>query len=113
MDRGVGAAARLPESDREELAIQALARSEPVSDLAARHGVSRKFVYAQTHKARIALDDAFLSATAEDEVLFELTVTAQAQREPEIQPDRVADKFRRIAIAGIDRVSTRRHPAQI
>src|SRR5208282_1509666 len=75
MDRSVGAAARLPESDREELAIQALARSEPVSDLAARHGVSRKFVYAQTHKARIALDDAFLSATAEDEVLFELTVT--------------------------------------
>jgi hypothetical protein len=75
MDRSVGAAARLPECDREELAIQALARSEPVSDLAARHGVSRKFVYAQTHKARIALDDAFLSATAEDEVLFELTVT--------------------------------------
>src|SRR5271165_6285920 len=75
MDRSVGAAARLPESDREELAIQALARSEPVSDLAARHGVSRKFVYAQTHKARIALDDAFSSATAEDEVLFELTVT--------------------------------------
>ena len=40
-----------------------------------RHGVSRKFVYAQAHKARVALDDAFLSATAEDEVLFELTVT--------------------------------------
>ncbi|HEY4973835.1 MAG TPA: hypothetical protein VII41_09520, partial [Steroidobacteraceae bacterium] len=75
MDRSVGAAARLREGDREELAIQALARSEPVSDLAARHGVSRKFVYAQTHKARIALDDAFSSATAEDEVLFELTVT--------------------------------------
>ena len=45
MDRGVGAAARLPEGDRKELAIQALARSEAVSDLAARHGVSRKFVY--------------------------------------------------------------------
>jgi hypothetical protein len=74
MNRSVGAAARLPESDRQELAIQALARSEKVSDLAARHGVSRKFVYAQTHKARIALDGAFLSATAEDEVLFELVV---------------------------------------
>ena len=45
MDRGVGAAARLPEGDRKELAIQALARSEAVSDLATRHGVSRKFVY--------------------------------------------------------------------
>jgi hypothetical protein len=70
MDRSVGAAAGLPESDRQELAIQALARSQPVSDLAARHGVSRKFVYAQTHKARIALDDAFSSATAEDGVLL-------------------------------------------
>jgi transposase-like protein len=42
MDRSVGAAARLPESDREKLAILALARSETVSDLAAQHGVSRK-----------------------------------------------------------------------
>ncbi len=51
MDRGVGAAARLlPGSDRKDLAIQALAGSETVSDLAARHGVSRKFVYQQTRK---------------------------------------------------------------
>jgi len=75
MDRDDGAAARLPQRDREALAIRALARSEPVSDLAVRHGVSRKFVYAQKHKARIALDDAFSSATAEDDVLFELVVT--------------------------------------
>src|SRR5919107_4427865 len=75
MDRGVGAAARLPESDRKDLAIQALAGSETVSDLAARHGVSRKFVYQQTHKARAALDDAFSSATPDEEALFELAVT--------------------------------------
>src|SRR5271157_4393569 len=75
MDRCVGAAAPLPESDRKDLAIQALARSATISDLAARHGVSRKFVYQQTHKACAALDDAFLSAAPEDEVLFELTVT--------------------------------------
>ena len=31
MDRGVAAAARLPEGDRKEVAIQALARSEAVS----------------------------------------------------------------------------------
>jgi len=43
--------------------------------LAARHGVSRKFVYQQTHKAVAALDDAFLSATPDDEVLFEVAVT--------------------------------------
>src|SRR4051812_31301538 len=72
MDRGVGAAARLlPGSDRKDLAIQALAGSETVCDLAARHGVSRKFVYRQTHKARAALDDAFSPAVRDDEVLFE------------------------------------------
>ena len=51
MDRCVGAAARLPGSGRKDLAIQALVQSATVSDLAARHGVSRKFVYQQTHKA--------------------------------------------------------------
>ncbi len=75
MDRCVGAAARLPENDRKDLAIQALARSETVSDLAARHGVSRKFVYQQTHKAGAALNDAFSPATPDHEVLFELAVT--------------------------------------
>ncbi len=75
MDRCVGAAARLPESDCKNLAIQALARSATVSDLAARHGGSRKFVYQQTHKARAALEDAFSSAVRDDEVLFELVVT--------------------------------------
>src|SRR4051794_35996383 len=76
MDRGVAAAVRpLPESDRKDLAIQALAGSQTVCDLAARHGVSRKFVYQQRHKARAALDDAFSSATPDDEVLFELAVT--------------------------------------
>ena len=76
MDRGVGAAVRpLSESDRKDLAIQALAGSETVSDLAARHGMSRKFVYQQTHKARAALDDAFSPATPDEAVLFELAVT--------------------------------------
>src|SRR5215211_5833652 len=75
MDRCVGAAARLPRSDRKDLAIQALAGSETVGDLAARHGVSRKFVYRQAHKASAALDEAFSSATPDEEVLFELAVT--------------------------------------
>jgi len=75
MDRGVGAAARLPGSDRKELAVQALAGSETVSDLAARHGVSRKFIYQQTHKARTVLDDAFSPAMPDGAVLFELAVT--------------------------------------
>src|SRR3954454_5443786 len=81
MDRGVGAAARLPESDRKNLAIQVLAQSETVSDLAARHGVSRKFVYQQTHKARGALDDAFSPAVPDSTVLFELTVIKACLRQ--------------------------------
>ena len=75
MDQCVGVAARLSESERENLAVLALARSATVSDLAARHGVSRKFVYQQTHKAQAALDDAFTTTTRDDTVLFELTVT--------------------------------------
>ena len=75
MDRCAGAAARLPGSDRKDLAIQALAQSATVSDLAARHGVSRKFVYQQTHKAGAALDDAFSPVAPDDKVLFELAVT--------------------------------------
>ncbi len=75
MDRCVGAAARLPESDRRDLAVQVLAQSATVSDLAAQHRVSRKFVYRQTHKAVAALDDAFLSAAPDHEVLFEVAVT--------------------------------------
>ena len=69
MSRRVGVAAMLPESDRKDLAIRALARSATISDLSARHGVSRKFVYQQAHKAGAALDDAFSPETPEDEVL--------------------------------------------
>jgi hypothetical protein len=58
MERSVAAAVRLPESDRRDLAIQALAGSETVSDLAARHGVSRKFIYEQTGKAHAVLNNA-------------------------------------------------------
>ena len=74
MTRCVGVASRLPESDRKELAIQALAGSETVSNLAARHGVSRKFVYQQTHEARAVPDDAFSHAVPDSEVLFDLAV---------------------------------------
>jgi hypothetical protein len=75
MNQGIGAAARLPGRERKDLAIHALAGSETVSGLAARHGVSRKFVYQQPDKAREALNDAFSPAVPDSEVLFELAVT--------------------------------------
>src|SRR5471030_1884517 len=40
-------AARLPEVDRKDLAILALARTATISNLAAQHNVSRKFDYQQ------------------------------------------------------------------
>jgi hypothetical protein len=75
MDRCVGAAALLAEGDRKDLAVQALARTATIRDLASWHGVSRTFIYRQTDKARIALDEAFRSTAAEDATLFQLTVT--------------------------------------
>src|SRR6187397_64885 len=81
MDRRVGVAARLPERDRRDLAVQALARSATISGLSSRHGVSGKFVYQQANKARRALDDAFISADVDDAVLFEIAVTRRWLRQ--------------------------------
>jgi hypothetical protein len=38
---------------------------------------------------------------------------AQAQREPKIQPDRVADDLSGVAMAGVNRVTRCRHPARL
>ena len=61
---------------RQQLAVHVLARTEPVTELAKRHGVSRKFVYHQADKGAQALEQAFQSpASDDDEVLFYLPVT--------------------------------------
>src|SRR3954469_25417560 len=79
MDRGVGAAVRpLPESDRKDLAIQALAGSETVSDLAARHGMSRKFVCRQAHKAGAALFELAVTKTWLRQVIAGLTLICRS-----------------------------------
>ncbi|WP_168787310.1 hypothetical protein [Paraburkholderia aromaticivorans] len=44
------------------IAVRALAGTEPVSTLAARHGVSRPLAYRQMHKASAALDELFSPA---------------------------------------------------
>ena len=68
-------AAKLPDSERQNMAVQALAGSVPVSQLALQNGVSRKFVYQQKSMASAALDEVFASSAPDDEVLFELPVT--------------------------------------
>ena len=73
--KAVPAAARLGAAERVDLSLQVLGAGEPVTQVAARQGVSRQFVYRQTAKAREALDEAFASDDADDPVGFDLPVT--------------------------------------
>jgi hypothetical protein len=69
-------AASLGAADRVNLSVAVLAGQEPVSHLARRHGVSRKYLYKQAHKASDALAQAFAPPEEDgDRVLFELPVT--------------------------------------
>jgi hypothetical protein len=61
---------------RRELSVQVLAKTRPLSELAAGHGVSRKFLYQQAHMASAALDEAFAPPGDEQRVLYYLPVTA-------------------------------------
>ena len=69
------AAGRLGPAARADLSVQALAGGEPVARLAARHNVSRKFVYEQKAKASEALQETFTSLPDDRKVLFGLPVT--------------------------------------
>ena len=54
-------AANLPHHCRKLLAIEALTENDPISRIAVREDVSRKFLYQQKQKAEAALDQAFSS----------------------------------------------------
>jgi hypothetical protein len=63
---------------RLKIGVQALAGCQPITALADRLDVSRKFIYQQRHKAQEALNRAFSPdawANADDEVLFSVPVT--------------------------------------
>ena len=62
-------AARLPQVNRIDLAVEALAGAATATDLATEHDVSRKFVYLQARKASAALTEVFSSNAADSEVL--------------------------------------------
>lgn len=69
-------AAQMGRPQRRELSLEALGRTEPLTRLAQRHQVSRKFVYQQMQKAAAAVDQAFQPAGGkESKVLFHLPVT--------------------------------------
>jgi hypothetical protein len=70
---GSGARALGP-AQRKGLSVAVLARTQPVSQLAAQHGVSRKFLYEQAHQAWAALDEAFAKDDGQA-VLYYVPVT--------------------------------------
>jgi len=71
----VGSARSLGPAIRQGLSVEVLAKTQPLTRLAARHGVSRKFLYQQAAKASAALEEAFAPAEDEQTVLFHLPVT--------------------------------------
>jgi hypothetical protein len=68
-------AQQLQPAQRQTLAVQVLAGTHPVAELARRHQVSRKFLYQQADTATHALNRAFDRAPVADGVLFYLPVT--------------------------------------
>ena len=75
MNRTASIAASLAPEHRKNLAIKVLAKNEPITHLAAREKVSRKFLYQQKSKAHIALNQAFTPINSNQDVLFYLPVT--------------------------------------
>ena len=75
MSPALSIAASLPSEVRQTIGVQALSRSVPISHLADKHQVSRKFVYQQGDKAQRSLDESFAPSQEDDEVLFHLPVT--------------------------------------
>ncbi|MGB7087619.1 MAG: hypothetical protein WBD47_18815 [Phormidesmis sp.] len=75
MSPALSVAASLSPTVRQDIGIQVLSRSLPISQLADQHQVSRKFVYQQGDKAQQALDESFAPSQGDDEVLFHLPVT--------------------------------------
>src|SRR5471030_1052864 len=79
-------AARLPEVDRKDLAILALAGTATISNLAAQHNVSRKFVYRAVDKQGKTID---VLLTAKRDMAAAKRFFDKAMRENGV-PDKVA-----------------------
>ena len=75
MSPALSIAANLSPATRQEIGIDALSGRVPITHLAAKHQVSRKFVYQQSQKAQEALDESFIPSQGDDDILFHLPVT--------------------------------------
>lgn len=74
-DKAPYPATNLQAQQRKALAIDVLAQTQPISHLATKHSVSRKFLYNQAAKASDALDQAFTRKSLDKDVMFYLPVT--------------------------------------
>lgn len=73
---------RFDPQQRQRLAVEALAGSQPISRLADCHDVSRKFVYQQAHLAQQVLEQTFAPDTDDgQQILFTLPVTKALLRQ--------------------------------
>jgi len=77
------AATLMGPSERRDLAVQGMARTQPLSSLARENDVSRKFVYSQIDRAARALDSVFRAdeQADDDKVLFQIPVTTRWLRQ--------------------------------
>lgn len=71
----IAIAASLLAGVRKAISVKVLSRSQPISHLADKHQVSRKFVYQRGDKAQRSLDETFARPDGDKDVLFHLPVT--------------------------------------
>ena len=74
MSPALSIATSLSPDIRQDIGIQVLSRSRPISHLADKHQVSRKFVYQRGDKAQRSLDETFAQSDGDEDVLFHLPV---------------------------------------
>ena len=75
MNSSSSVASRLHPLRRQQLAVNVLSQQEPISELANREQVSRKFLYQQKNLAQQALNNALEPKKKEEQVLYDLPVT--------------------------------------
>ena len=73
MSPALSASTSLSSDVRQDIGIQVLSCSQPISHIAATHQVSRKFVYQQGDKAQQALNELFVPSQGDD-VCFVLAI---------------------------------------
>ncbi len=79
MNSAVFVASSLSSSHRQQLAVKVISKQEPVSHIARKEKVSRKFIYQQQDIAQTALHKAFEKEEKDSEVLYHLPVTKKCE----------------------------------